>query len=327
MLRLLPLLLFYFLANFVQSQTRVLDRQTREPISFATVSFGNGNGTFADDEGLFLFTKKLYSDVDSLHISSLGYKGLSIAAIHLKDTLFLDPKIDKLEEVFLRVKINRPFEEEKLKPYLDDDYYKCWLPTVESEIAVYFANKSPKKDTQISSVHIPIALESVDWKKRKKANAEKKSFSTLFKVNFYENKNNLPGENLNSQNIVFRVTEKNGDMFTLDVLPYAIYMPENGIFISIQVLGYTDKKGKLLPNKKYKEIKSRNSIVKIPTNFRPLLPFTSEIPENRTYIKRVFIHGNAWTLFSRESMGRSTLLDAGLNNYGMGISYRVFKDE
>lgn len=309
-------------------QTTVLDQATKEPVSFAAISFNNGNGIFADDEGVFIFNKKLYPDIDSLHVSSLGYKDLKLTSEELKDTLYLIQEIDKLDEVVLYIDTykDKDFEVEQLKPYLDDDYYKCWLPTIESEIAVLFPNTDGKAK-KLSVVHIPIALESKDWEKRHKKNAEKKPFSTLFKVNFYANDNGYPGKPLLYENVIFKVTEKDGGQFDLDVSQHHIFMPDSGLFVSIQVLGYTDEKGKLLPNKKYKEIKSGNKVVKIPTNFRPLLPFTNEIANHRTYVKRVFIKGNKWILFSKDTFGtESTLLRAGLNNYGMGISYRVYED-
>ena len=49
-------------------------------------------------------------------------------------------------------------------------------------------------------------------------------------------------------NIVFRATEKHGDEFELDVSQHNLFIPENGFFVSLQVLGYTDQNGKLLPN-------------------------------------------------------------------------------
>ncbi len=226
----------------------------------------------------------------------------------------------------VRAKIDRKYKEETIKPYLDDDYYACWLPTIESEIAVYFKNPDAKLK-KLTEIHFPIALESVDWEKRHKANAEKKPFSTLFKINVYHNNNGFPGKPLSYENMVFRVTEKDGDAYAMDVSAYDIYIPDSGLFVSLQVLGYTNKSGKLLPNKKYKEIKSRGQTVKIPTNFRPLLPFTNEIPENNTFIKRVFVNQNQWVQFKKGNIYDSSLLKTGLNNYGMGISYKVFKDE
>lgn len=307
-------------------QTTIKDKQTDYPVSYANISFGNGNGMFADDEGLFIFTEKLYSDVDSLYISALGYKPITIATSNLEKTIYLDIDVDELNEVVIRTKIDRKFKEETLKPYLDDDYYHCWLPTIESEIAVFFPNES-EEDKKIVTVHFPITLESKDWEKRNKKNAEKQPFSTLFKAKFYANKNGSPGKELLYETIVFRTTEKGGDVYNLDVSNYDIMMPENGIFVSLQVLGYTDDNGKLLPNKKYKEIKTGNEIVKIPTNFRPLLPFTDELEESRTFIKRVFLNNNQWSVFEKGSDVQSGLLKTGHKNYGIGLTFNVYKDE
>ncbi|HAB26677.1 MAG: hypothetical protein CMP05_00575 [Xanthomarina sp.] len=318
------LLFFCSITSF--AQTIIIDSQTKHPVSYATISFGNGQGVFADDEGMFVFTKKIYPDIDSLFISALGFKDLHISSETVSDTLQLQPFIDELDEVVVRAKIDRKYKEETIKPYLDDDYYACWLPTIESEIAVYFKNPDTKLK-KLTEIQFPIALESVDWEKRHKANAEKKPFSTLFKVKVYHNNNGFPGKPLSYENMVFRVTEKDGDAYAMDVSAYDIYIPDSGFFVSIQVLGYTDDSGKLLPNKKYKEIKSRGQTVKIPTNFRPLLPFTNEIPENNTYIKRVFVNHNQWIQFKKENINDSSLLKAGLNNYGIGISYKAFKDE
>ena len=318
------LLFFCSITSF--AQTIIIDSQTKHPVSYATISFGNGQGVFADDEGMFVFTKKIYSDIDSLFISALGFKDLHISSETVSDTLQLQPFIDELDEVVVRAKIDRKYKEETIKPYLDDDYYACWLPTIESEIAVYFKNPDTKLK-KLTEIQFPIALESVDWEKRHKANAEKKPFSTLFKVKVYHNNNGFPGKPLSYENMVFRVTEKDGDAYAMDVSAYDIYIPDSGFFVSLQVLGYTDDSGKLLPNKKYKEIKSRGQTVKIPTNFRPLLPFTNEIPENNTYIKRVFVNHNQWIQFKKENINDSSLLKAGLNNYGIGISYKAFKDE
>ncbi|WP_370101946.1 hypothetical protein [Xanthomarina gelatinilytica] len=318
------LLFFCSITSF--AQTIIIDSQTKHPVSYATISFGNGQGVFADDEGMFVFTKKIYPDIDSLFISALGFKDLHISSETVSDTLQLQPFIDELDEVVVRAKIDRKYKEETIKPYLDDDYYACWLPTIESEIAVYFKNPDTKLK-KLTEIQFPIALESVDWEKRHKANAEKKPFSTLFKVKVYHNNNGFPGKPLSYENMVFRVTEKDGDAYAMNVSAYDIYIPDSGFFVSLQVLGYTDDSGKLLPNKKYKEIKSRGQTVKIPTNFRPLLPFTNEIPENNTYIKRVFVNHNQWIQFKKENINDSSLLKAGLNNYGIGISYKAFKDE
>lgn len=321
------LFVFLFIGQIATSQITVKDSITNYPVSYATISFGNGNGIFADDEGKFYFTKKLYPDIDSLFISALGFKDLNVATANLPTQLLMQPEASELDEVFIGVTIDRKFKEEKLKPSLDDDYYNCWLPTIESEIAVYFP-KTTEKDQKLTSVLFPIALESKDWEKRKRSNSEKKKFSTLFKVKFYKNNNGTPGQVLTYETIVFRATEKDGDAYELNVEDYDIYIPENGFFVSLQVLGYTNKTGKLLPNKKYKEIQSRHGeVVKIPTNFRPLLPFTDKVEGKNTYIKRVFINGNNWVKFDNGNGFKSSLLDKNLFNYGVGLTLKTYKDD
>ncbi|WP_299395753.1 hypothetical protein [uncultured Gelidibacter sp.] len=319
-------LLTLFFVTFSFSQTTIIDAQSQYPVSYATVSFNNGNGLFANDEGEFTFTRQLYPDIDTLYISALGYKELKIATLNLPKIIPMQTETNALDEVLISAKIDRKFKVEDIKPYLDDDYYHCWLPTIESEIAVYF-NNADEALKKITKVHFPVTLESKDWEKRKRSNADKKPFSTLFKVKFYNNENGYPGKELIYKTLVVRATEKGGDAVVFDVSEEDIFIPENGVFVSLQVLGYTDENGKLLSNKKYKEIKSRDgSVVKIPTNFRPLLPFTDEISENRTFIKRVFVNGNKWTRFEKGSDFQSTLLQNGLNNYGMGLTYNVYKD-
>ncbi|NRD22903.1 hypothetical protein HNV10_06600 [Winogradskyella litoriviva] len=321
------LLALCLIGQFSFAQITIKDSITSYPVSYATISFGNGNGIFADDEGQFVFTKKLYPDIDSLFISAIGFKDLNIATKNLPNELIMQSQSHQLDEVMVGIKLDRKFKEEKLKPYLDDDYYNCWLPTIESEIAVYFP-KTTTKDQKLKSVFFPVALESKDWEKRNKKNSEKKKFSTLFKVQFYKNKDGVPGKVLTYETIVFRATEKDGDAFELNVDEYDITIPKDGFFVSLQVLGYTNKMGKLLPNKKYKEIESKNgSVVKIPTNFRPLLPFTDQIEGKNTFIKRVFINGNNWVKFDNKNNFKSSLLDKNLFNYGIGLTFKTFKDE
>ena len=308
------------------AQTKIIDSTTTHPVSFATISFGDGQGVFADEEGLFVFTNTLYRDVDSLFISALGYKSLTLPTHNLPKIITMEADISTLDEVLVTAKIDRKFKKETIKPYLDNDYYKCWLPTIESEIAVFFPNENEKLK-KITAVVFPITLESSDWKKRKRSNTDKRKFSTLFKVKFYKNNNGSPGDVMTYSTIVFRATEKNGDTFQLEVSEHDLFIPNNGFFVSLQVLGYTDTNGKLLPNKKYKEIKSKNGYVKIPTNFRPLLPFTDKITGHNTFIKRVFINGNNWVQFKKGKGIESGLLKNNLNNYGIGINYNIYKDE
>jgi hypothetical protein len=326
MKRYIGFILFVFISIITFGQTTILDQINGVPVSYATVSFGNGNGIFADGDGKFIFTKKLYSDIDTIYISALGYEKLNVSTENLPEKIQLIPFREALDEVTLRYRPKGKSKDETLKPTLHDDYYKCWLPTIESEIAVFFKNKNPSKEKKVSALLLPIKVEAKDWSKRKTKTSNKIPFSTLFRIQFYENNNGLPGDVITYDEIVFRVTEASESVFELDVSASDVFIPKEGMFVSLQVLGYTDKAGKLLPNKKYKEVKTKKGIVKISTTFRPLLPFTDEINTSKTYVKRIFLNDNQWVLFDEKNIENSNLLKAGLNNYGMGLGLEVFKE-
>ena len=316
----------FLFSGILFGQTTIVNSETNNPISYATISFGNGNGVFADADGKFIFTKKLYKDIDTLFISALGYEKLKIATLNLPKKIAIKTHTSELQEVVLNYRPKGKFKEETLKPTLHDDYYKCWLPTIESEIAVFFPNNNTQTQ-KLSAILLPIKVESKDWNKRKRATSKKRPFSTLFRVQFYKNDEGFPGSVLTYDEIVFRVTEKSKSVFELDVSQNDIFIPKKGFFVSIQVLGYTDKNGVLLPNKKYQEIKTKRGIVKVSTTFRPLLPFTDKISENRTFVKRVFLNDNKWINYNRQSDPNSNLLKAGLKNYAIGIKKHVYKDD
>ncbi|MEP5132747.1 carboxypeptidase-like regulatory domain-containing protein, partial [Nonlabens ulvanivorans] len=133
----------------------IKDATSKKGVPFATISFGNGKGTFADDDGIFRFTKKLYKDVDSLYISSIGYQDLTVAANLVNTEILLTQEADQLEAVMLSAELNGKFKKKKQKPIAHDNYFNCWLPTVESEIAVRF-NRIDNQPTRISQLQFPI---------------------------------------------------------------------------------------------------------------------------------------------------------------------------
>ncbi len=318
----LSFLLLLFLAQIVYSQTyTVLDSIQNTPISYATISFRNGSGTFADADGNFRFSKKWYSDVDSLYVSSVGYKELALPTSALPQKIRLAQDIAELKEVYIIAEKKRKYKTKKLASEVHNDYFKSWLPTVESEIAVFFP-KNPEKSTKIASVYLPIKTESSN------RNANKKeSFSTLFKMQFYGNNKGYPGKRLPYEDIIFKVTSEDKSNFELNVSEYKVFIPKEGIFISIQVLGYADKDGKLQQTKKYSEIETRKGIVKISTTFRPLLPFTDKISSYKTFTRRVFFKNRTWQRFDRGYSKNNNLIKNNNTNYGMGLKLHLYEED
>ncbi|MFD2562248.1 hypothetical protein [Aquimarina rubra] len=314
-------ILVLLLFQGIQSQSyKIFDASEKFPISYATISFGNGNGLFADADGVFQFSKKRYRDIDSIFISALGYKEKGLTTEDLPKTILLTPDIAELQEVVVKAENLGKYKTKKKSSKVHDDYFRCWLPTVESEIAVFFP-KDPLKSTKIASVFLPVMMES----SRGSSSGKKQSFSTLFKMQFYQNSNGFPGKRLPGDDIIFRITNKDKTNFELDISEYKVFIPKNGVFISIQVLGYTDKEGKLQHTKKYHEVETRKGIVKVSTTFRPLLPFTDKIEDNITFTRRIFYKNRTWQRFDKKYSENNTLIQKGFMNYGMGLKMHIYE--
>lgn len=315
------ILLLIPLTQDVYCQSYVIQDATKKfPISYATISFGNGNGLFADENGVFQFSQKWYSDIDSLYISALGYKEKALSIKNAPKTILLTPDVSELQEVVITSENLGKYRTRKKNSVIHDNYFRCWLPTVESEIAVFFP-RDPLKSTKIASVVLPVKMEASDGS----SSGKKQSFSTLFKMQFYENDNGFPGKRIPGDNIIFRITNNDKTNFELDISEYKVFIPKNGVFVSVQVLGYTDKEGKLQNTKKYHEVETRKGIVKISTTFRPLLPFTNKIENNITFTRRVFFRNRTWQRFDEKYSENNTLIQKGFMNYGIGLKMHVYE--
>ena len=305
----------------VYSQSYVVkDAVKKFPVSYATISFGNGTGLFADENGIFQFSEKWYRDIDSLYISAIGYKEKTISIKNAPKTILLTPDISELQEVVIKSENLGKYKIRKKKSVVHDNYFRCWLPTVESEIAVFFP-RDPLKSTKIASVFLPVKMESSDGS----SSGKKQFFSTLFKMQFYENEQGFPGKRLAGDNIIFKITNSDKTNFELDISEYKMFIPKNGVFVSVQVLGYTNKEGKLQNTKKYHEVETSKGSVKISTTFRPLLPFTNKIKDNITFTRRVFFRNRTWQRFDEKYSTNNSLIQKGFMNYGMGLKMHVYE--
>ncbi|MGB3590335.1 MAG: carboxypeptidase-like regulatory domain-containing protein [Nonlabens sp.] len=307
----------------VSQDISILNSATRAPVPFATVAFGNGLGTFANEEGVFRFSRKLYRDVDTLTFSSLGYNDKIVAVSNLKDSVLLIQAENLLETIVVSAPLRGDFKIKELKPRTHNDYENCWLPTVQSEIAVKL-NRVEGKPTQVTGLQLPILLENNAG--RKKGSIRK--FSTMFRLQFYAvTAADLPEKTSSYPAKTFIINQNSKEIFELDIEELNIAIPKSGLFAAIQVLGYTTPEGKLINAKKYREIKTRTGYTKISNTYRPLLPFTDELPAVQTYVRRIFLNDQAWQVFDSSYNKRSKLITTGHKNYGMGARLRVFERE
>ena len=82
----------------------VLDSLTKQPISFANIISNFNKNTITNEEGRFrLFKDILFTNRDSIYVSSIGYNSLTILVTDLikESKIVLSPKIIELETVIV----------------------------------------------------------------------------------------------------------------------------------------------------------------------------------------------------------------------------------
>ncbi|WP_396638612.1 carboxypeptidase-like regulatory domain-containing protein [Maribacter sp. R77961] len=93
--------------NFKEFSGEVLDKTTKKPLVFATLSLENSNvSTITNTEGEFLIKVPETATDGTINISFLGYKSLSLPLAQLKDVnnkLFMTESVTELSEVNIRV--------------------------------------------------------------------------------------------------------------------------------------------------------------------------------------------------------------------------------
>lgn len=110
---------------------RVLDKDTKTPIPFATVSIEKiGLGTISNYDGVFNLRIPKYSTKSNIIVSHLGYQNLSVPIEFFEDNvynLYIQPRYIPIQEVFIRnidaKGIVKSAIENKGKNYYDSDIY------------------------------------------------------------------------------------------------------------------------------------------------------------------------------------------------------------
>jgi hypothetical protein len=320
-MRVIYVLSFLFITTVANSQdVLVKDAYSDEPVAFATISFGDGLGTFADARGIFRFSKKIYPTVDTLYVSSIGYQELTIASADLGSEVGLIQEASRLATVIVNADLTGKYKTKEIDEMAHDNYFDCWLPTVESEIAIKF-ERYEGNPTLISHIKLPVVLEESQRSKK----GRKRRFSTLFRVQFYDvDDDGSPSFYSYFPSKTFIITQNTEEIFELDITELKISIPKNGVFAAIQVLGYTTPDAELINAKKYREIKTRTGYTKVSTSYRPLLPFTDKIDGKKTWVRRIFLNDKKWQLFDLDYNPLSKLVRSGHQNYGMGAELRVY---
>jgi len=121
-------ILSFFILSEITAQSfsaKVIDKETGEPIAYATIETGENQGMITNEEGDFTFQlDRIKQPKDSIYISYMGYETKGVLFEAQENLLVeLTPKTFELKEVFLTTEVLNASEIiEKVKLNLDKNY-------------------------------------------------------------------------------------------------------------------------------------------------------------------------------------------------------------
>jgi len=201
-------------------------------LPFASIYSTSANfGTYSDSKGIFYIS----NDLDSLTISHVGYLTKRIAISNIKDTVFLNERVNELDEVIVSSS-----KRNKTKSHLVG-YYK-------NKISGYYLGKqsmallieNPSKELRhIKEITGKLGVSKDHYKWKYNTNAPKHQ-DILIRINLFQKLDSLeyPSNYLiNTEDIRIRISKKQ-KKFSYEISSKNLYFPSNGVFVGIEFLGY-----------------------------------------------------------------------------------------
>lgn len=234
----LPVVLLLVIYNFCCAQSlQVLDSETNEPVPFATILFvennKTGEGYYADEKGKFKIPdSKVF---DEVRFSCIGYASKTIAKDKLADGIVLLKRITyQLDEVIVSAGAQSSEVGQKVM--------KGRINTAASLGAqvVLFIENPDKNEKKIKSFVFK--------------SSTPKNYKTAFRIHFYKKDtvSGGPGEEMPHRDIVQYINPGKGiRQVEVDVAPYGILLPAEGLYAGIEWLSSINAEGKVLGRNDY----------------------------------------------------------------------------
>ena len=226
------LFIAFFSINSIFSQHIVLDSLTKEPIPFPLVSTAKEHSSFyANVNGIFELQGNF--NYEKVEISCLGYEPYIKKINILPDTIFLKPKIEHLKEIVIQ---NTSTKFKKIgflkKSNLD------WFINSKTQIGILIIPKKANIESKIEKINIPITKKIMKYHNR--------PFKSVFKINTYTNKNGFPNTSISEKPFIIKCNQDSEKIVTIDISNEQVYLPKEGLFLTIEMIGEIDEKGNIL---------------------------------------------------------------------------------
>ncbi len=327
-------LLLVFVTTFTtlvlsQEKIQIIDSQTKEPIGFTTIAFGEGLGGFTDEEGCFTFDKK-----QSFSVNMLGYKALFVSEADFRNSIELEIEPILIDEIIVSNKKGKQ-KISNQKPYWKNStWLDSYTPQIGNEIAVLIPNDK-KEDMILSKIIIPIATNPHRvFDKKSKGHFkhwEDLPYSTV-RIRFYSNENNKPKEILSLEEIIVNVPNTKEKLFEVDLEKYFVQIPQNGLFVGIEFIGFADENQKYAYRPNFHFTERNGQKIKVATQMAICIPIETKTKTAKTFIRYSDWNKNGekmiWQVFTEEiflKLRQERERRKGTVNLGLGYELKVYE--
>lgn len=206
-----------------------------EIIPFATiVNSDNSYGKYADEKGNICIDLNLLSD--TIFISSVGYKKLIVLRKEylIKNMFFLEETLHELKEIIVKPTKIKRHSFSTYSKNIFSVYKNIWNPNTNILVTGFIDNNS-KQAQLIEKIKFVLYPKKSDILER---------FKIRFR--FYENNNEKPFKEITQSNITTELKPSDKNL-EIDVINWNLSIPETGIWIGMEVIGYYNFDNMFIP--------------------------------------------------------------------------------
>lgn len=212
----------------------VFKENPKEFLPFVSIAIKNSSkGTISDLNGGFSIAA--HTD-DTLLVSSVGYKAKTIPVVIFDGTITLEENVTTLSEITIHAK-----RKKTIRTHIGNLKGKTDYILGGSNQYAFLLKNDRYTTGRIEELYFNIQPDI------SKDNRQE----TTVRIRLYKNVNNTPGEDLLNESIVVRV-KRNLKNLSIDLTEYSIALPEEGVFIGLDLLGTTDEKNVFTPYDRHK---------------------------------------------------------------------------
>jgi hypothetical protein len=229
------ILVTLFTINLCSSQNHiVIDTITKQPIAYVAITLGNNDGLYSNEKGEFYLKEE---SKDSISIISLGYYNFKQSISKLRDTIYLIPKVEKLDEIVINTKKNKL----KLIGLSKKGGVLGWQLLPKNEIIAFLIPNKNYENAFLEKIYIPIK-KSLVYNSIKKLKKKNEKYIGVLRINIYDIEDELPKTKIFSS-LPIKFSMKNKNEIILDISDELIQFSKNGIGIGIEMIGRINSNG------------------------------------------------------------------------------------